>query len=331
MSRSGLVLETIPLSPVDADPESPATRSFTTTLAGDGELWYRLIFRDADGDEQQATLPVQNVIAGPTYSTVTELARTLQIRNPTDAQRDAMTTRPVRGRGRDKSRNQSRRRRRARLRRASTRRSSQSATRRGTLGIAGGPPRPRRDRRRVRDVSLGAELLGEIRVHARRDQAAIRDRVTRTLRRPRGYGRSNPGRRRRRGRLAGDSSRGVLDSEPDSPVDRHLPRRSRPRGRRDGRVRRDGRRLGSPANGSTSALESRRTTLRRISYSSSSYAIRSRTSRSFKRCTTTRRSEASSPTSRSRVNPGSGRSRRSTAGAFHLGVLWLFLVLPARS
>lgn len=84
------LLETKTLSPVDADPETPATRSFTTSLAGDGELWYRLIFRDGDGDEQAATLPVQNATAGPTYSTVTELARTLQIRNPTDDQRDAL-------------------------------------------------------------------------------------------------------------------------------------------------------------------------------------------------------------------------------------------------
>jgi hypothetical protein len=84
------VLETIALAPVDADPENPTSRSFTTSLAGDGELWYRLIFRDADDDEQQPTLPVQNIIAGPTYATVNELARTLQIRNPTEAQRDAL-------------------------------------------------------------------------------------------------------------------------------------------------------------------------------------------------------------------------------------------------
>lgn len=84
------VLETIPLSPVDADPENPATRSFTTTLANDGELWYRLVFRDGDGDEQAPTLPVQNALAGPTYSTVDELARTLGLRAPTDSQRDAL-------------------------------------------------------------------------------------------------------------------------------------------------------------------------------------------------------------------------------------------------
>jgi len=84
------LIETIPLSPVDADPEDPATRSFTTTLANDGELWYRLVFRDGDGDEQAPTLPVQNSIAGPTYATVAELARTLGLRAPTEAQEDAL-------------------------------------------------------------------------------------------------------------------------------------------------------------------------------------------------------------------------------------------------
>lgn len=84
------VIETIALSPVDADPEQPATRSFTTTLAGDGELWYRLVFRDADGDEQQPTNPVQNVVPGPTYATVNELARVLTIRAPTEEQHAAL-------------------------------------------------------------------------------------------------------------------------------------------------------------------------------------------------------------------------------------------------
>jgi hypothetical protein len=84
------VLETQALSPVDADPENPATRSFTTELAGDGELWYRLIFRDADGDEMQPTLPVQNVAGVTAYATVSELARVLQIPSPSEAQRNAM-------------------------------------------------------------------------------------------------------------------------------------------------------------------------------------------------------------------------------------------------
>lgn len=84
------VLETQALTPLDADPENPATRSFTTSLASDGELWYRLVFRDADGDEMQPTLPVQNVPGVSAYASVDELARVLKITNPSEAQRDAM-------------------------------------------------------------------------------------------------------------------------------------------------------------------------------------------------------------------------------------------------
>ena len=40
-------LETQALSPVDADPENPAYRNFTTDLASDDEdLWYRICFVD---------------------------------------------------------------------------------------------------------------------------------------------------------------------------------------------------------------------------------------------------------------------------------------------
>lgn len=86
-----ILLETVALSPLDVDPENPATRSFTTELASDTpSLWYRLIFRDGDGDEQQATLPVQNLPGITAYTTVAELARVLKIRGPSDAQRDAM-------------------------------------------------------------------------------------------------------------------------------------------------------------------------------------------------------------------------------------------------
>src|SRR5581483_11423655 len=54
-------IDTIALSPLDADPAHPQSRSFTTQngSAGDG-LWYRVIFLDADGDTSQPTAPVQN-------------------------------------------------------------------------------------------------------------------------------------------------------------------------------------------------------------------------------------------------------------------------------
>ena len=85
------LLETIALSPVDADPTDPTTRSFTTELASDTmELWYRLLFRDLTGDTEQATQAVQNVEAPTTYASVNELARILKIRVPTAEQRAAM-------------------------------------------------------------------------------------------------------------------------------------------------------------------------------------------------------------------------------------------------
>lgn len=84
-------IDTITLDPVDADPENPATRDFTTENASDASgLWYRIIFVDADGDELLPTTPVQNVPPITAYATVSELARILKIRTPSDEQRDAM-------------------------------------------------------------------------------------------------------------------------------------------------------------------------------------------------------------------------------------------------
>lgn len=54
-------IETITLSPVDADPSLPATRNLTTELATDApDLWYRIVFLDADGDSLAPSDPVQN-------------------------------------------------------------------------------------------------------------------------------------------------------------------------------------------------------------------------------------------------------------------------------
>lgn len=84
-------LETIVLTPVDADPTEPASRDFTTALASDTDgLWYRIVFVDALGNDLLPTAPVQNVAPIVSYATTTELARILKIRQPTDEQRDAM-------------------------------------------------------------------------------------------------------------------------------------------------------------------------------------------------------------------------------------------------
>jgi hypothetical protein len=83
-------IETITLDPVDADPANPASRDFTTENGTAANLWYRIIFADATGDELLPTVPVQNTTPIVAYATVTELARILKIRQPTDEQTDAM-------------------------------------------------------------------------------------------------------------------------------------------------------------------------------------------------------------------------------------------------
>lgn len=86
-------LERQALSPVDADPTNPAARNFTTELASDDpDLWYRVVFYDATGDESQPTVAVQNTTpaTGTPYASVTELARILKLRDPTAAQTTAM-------------------------------------------------------------------------------------------------------------------------------------------------------------------------------------------------------------------------------------------------
>jgi hypothetical protein len=53
-------VETILLSPVEPDPTNPLARNLTSEDASDGELWYRVVFVDANGDESAPTAPVFN-------------------------------------------------------------------------------------------------------------------------------------------------------------------------------------------------------------------------------------------------------------------------------
>lgn len=53
-------IEAITLSPVDADPLNPIPRDLTTEEATDFNLWYRVIFADADGDTTIPTTPLLN-------------------------------------------------------------------------------------------------------------------------------------------------------------------------------------------------------------------------------------------------------------------------------
>jgi hypothetical protein len=73
-------LETIALSPVDADPMNPAYRNFTTQLGTAAEQWYRIVFLDADASTGLPTVPVQNVEDDrPVYASVAELATLLKV------------------------------------------------------------------------------------------------------------------------------------------------------------------------------------------------------------------------------------------------------------
>lgn len=75
-----VTLETIAISPVDADPSNPAYRNFTTELGTGPDLWYRITFLDADGDVGLPTVPVQNTTPSrPVYATVEELATILRV------------------------------------------------------------------------------------------------------------------------------------------------------------------------------------------------------------------------------------------------------------
>ena len=73
-------LETIAISPVDADPANPAYRNFTTQLGTAPDLWYRIVFLDASGDLGLPTYAVQNSTSSrPIYATTTELATRLRV------------------------------------------------------------------------------------------------------------------------------------------------------------------------------------------------------------------------------------------------------------
>jgi hypothetical protein len=74
------LLETIPILPVDADPMNPAYRNFTTDLGTADELWYQIVFVDADMSTGLPTFPIQNVEDDrPVYASVSELARLLRV------------------------------------------------------------------------------------------------------------------------------------------------------------------------------------------------------------------------------------------------------------
>jgi len=73
-------IQTIAISPVDADPSTPAARSFTTNMASETpNLWYRIVFLDASGNDTLPTAAIQNGSTSEPYATVEELAQLLKV------------------------------------------------------------------------------------------------------------------------------------------------------------------------------------------------------------------------------------------------------------
>jgi hypothetical protein len=86
------LIDTLSLVP-DPDPMVPAARDFTTILGTGEDLWYKVRFLDASAGTSEYTDPVQNVsedFEATPYATVEELARWLNIRNPTADQEAIM-------------------------------------------------------------------------------------------------------------------------------------------------------------------------------------------------------------------------------------------------
>lgn len=69
------LIDTIALSPVDADPADPQPRDVTTDNASDTpNLWYRLTFVDSNGNVGQPSSPIQNVSPESSFATPDDLA-----------------------------------------------------------------------------------------------------------------------------------------------------------------------------------------------------------------------------------------------------------------
>jgi hypothetical protein len=85
MNREGpwVALEVKNITPLDTDPAHPKSRSFTTELATiQTGGWYRIVWLDSTGDQEQPTTPIQNTPAysyTPTNAMVGGLLRTRTI------------------------------------------------------------------------------------------------------------------------------------------------------------------------------------------------------------------------------------------------------------
>ncbi len=83
-------IDAVALSPVDADPSVPASRSFTTELGTADDYWYRVVFADAGGNTATATSPIQNEASSipqdvDPFAEASELATILQVNATSNA------------------------------------------------------------------------------------------------------------------------------------------------------------------------------------------------------------------------------------------------------
>lgn len=87
------LIDTIALSPVDADPADPASRDFSTANGTTDDQWYTVRFVDGNGDVSEHTEPIHNVqddTFAVAYATPEELARILKISTPSVSQTAAL-------------------------------------------------------------------------------------------------------------------------------------------------------------------------------------------------------------------------------------------------
>lgn len=76
------VIDTIELSPIDADPANPASRDLTTSQATLDEGWYRVVWVDGNGGHSAPTPALQNAteLAGGVRPSVREVATHIRVR-----------------------------------------------------------------------------------------------------------------------------------------------------------------------------------------------------------------------------------------------------------
>lgn len=93
------LIDTLPIAPVDADPEHPAYRDFTTNEALLADGWYKIVFVDDEGNRQESDPIHHTNIEGIYYTTFTKVRDWLGV-TEADLANDVLI-RPIKGAQRD--------------------------------------------------------------------------------------------------------------------------------------------------------------------------------------------------------------------------------------